>query len=192
MSVRINKVYTGVGDGGDTRLAHGRKVSKNDPRVEAYGPLDDLGSHIGYLCELVDDPDIRSRLRRLQQELFDCGSLVATLPADLQPLGADLPPHFITRLEDEMDGWNEALPELRSFVLAGGGPAGAWAHVCRTVARNAERAAQPVQIPARVRVYLNRISDWLFILARHLAATAAVAETLWEPGRTDRTAGTGG
>lgn len=187
MSVRINRVYTRTGDNGTTRLARGRKVAKSDLRVEAYGRIDGLGAHLGYLVELVRaDVVLQERLQRIQQELFDLGSLVATLPEDLNPERTDLPKLFVARLEQEIDGWNDALPELQSFILSGGGMASAWCHVCRTVCRDCERAMVAAgDMPVAGLGYINRLSDYLFVLARHLAAKSDDPELLWKQGRTD-------
>ena len=190
MSIRISRVYTKTGDKGATRLAHGTSVSKASLQVCAYGDTDELGAHIGYLRSLLVEADwteIRSRLQRIQQELFDLGAFLAVEKAHQQ---GDVPEALIERLERELDEWNADLPVLTSFILAGGGQAGAYAHVCRTACRRAERSTvallqeDPEAVPAGVLRYLNRLSDYLFVLCRHLGVASGEGEVLWERGRT--------
>jgi cob(I)alamin adenosyltransferase len=177
--VRLTKIYTRGGDGGATSLGDGARVSKLDPLVRAYGAVDELNSVLGWVRLAAEDPV----LERIQNELFDLG-------ADLSvPFAADdgklrIEQAEIDRLEADCDEANAPLPELRSFVLPGGTEAAARLHIARSqcrrserevLAANAERAVNPLAL-----VYLNRLSDLLFILAR--AANAGGVEPLWRPG----------
>ncbi len=196
MSIRISRVYTRTGDAGSTHLAYGKKISKASLRVSSYGDVDELGGHLGHLVALLNaekktsSHDVVLKLVRVQQELFDLGSLLAAIPEDQAKRGTSLPEHYITRLESEMDAWNERLPVLKSFILAGGTVAASYTHVCRTVCRRAER--QLVQLLAEdtddqnaaCLRYLNRLSDYLFVLGRYLCDLADEPETLWDPERT--------
>jgi cob(I)alamin adenosyltransferase len=188
MSIHINRVYTKVGDGGTTRLAGGQERSKDDPRLEAYGTVDELNAVIGVLTESLIAAGSKSTgpLRRIQNELFDLGGELATLEADRHPNQALISEADVTRLEQEMDAANESLPALRSFILPGGGMASALHHQARTVCRRAERRlvalhrAEP-QRPVCIR-YLNRLSDWLFVMGRVAASADGQGELLWRPG----------
>jgi len=182
--VRLTRIYTRGGDGGETSLGDGSRVSKLDGRVLAYGAVDELNSQLGLALALPElDPDLRGPLERIQNELFDVG-------ADLSvPLSADdgrlrVTQASIDELERLCDVHNERLPELKSFVLPGGTEAAARLHVARAVCRRAELAAleagRETAIDPLVPVYLNRLSDLLFILAR--AANAGSDEPLWRPG----------
>jgi len=182
--VRLTRIYTRGGDGGETSLGDGSRVSKLDGRVLAYGAVDELNSQLGLALALPElDPDLRGPLERIQNELFDVG-------ADLSvPLSADdgrlrVTQASIDELERLCDVHNERLPELKSFVLPGGTEAAARLHVARAVCRRAELAAleagRETAIDSLVPVYLNRLSDLLFILAR--AANAGSDEPLWRPG----------
>ena len=204
MAIRIHKVYTRSGDRGSTRLAGGQEVSKSDPRVQAYGVTDELGAHIGYLRSLIQGSQLEPmarQLERIQQELFDLGAVLATDVVDRTEGRADIPARYIARLEQELDAWNEHLPELRSFILAGGGVAASYAHVCRTVCRSAERVMVDVaqsgeigsaHVAPNCLVYINRLSDYLFVAARAIARLENQPETLWDPARTQDNPATGG
>jgi cob(I)alamin adenosyltransferase len=182
--VRLTRIYTRGGDAGETSLGDGSRVSKLDCRIGAFGTVDELNSALG-LVLAGDVPDaLRAPLARVQNELFDVG-------ADLSvPWGVTdrlrVEQAMIDRLEQLCDAFNAELPELRSFVLPGGSEAAARLHVARTVCRRAERevllGAQEVDLNPLVLVYLNRLSDLLFILARTANARAGVDEPLWKPG----------
>ena len=197
MSIIINRVYTGVGDAGTTRLAGGQEVLKTDARIEAYGTIDELNAVLGVLTETIlseqgdQEKDVIHRLRRIQNELFDLGGELAVLPEDRHPKQIVLQPEDVQRLEKEMDEANEDLPTLRSFILPGGGLVSALMHQARTVCRRAERrlVALHRESPQRelVLVYLNRLSDWLFVMGRQAALGRGYEEVLWKPG--DRTGG---
>jgi cob(I)alamin adenosyltransferase len=182
--VRLTRIYTRGGDGGETSLGDGSRISKLDGRVLAYGAVDELNSQLGVALALPDlDPDLRGPLERIQNELFDVG-------ADLSvPFSEDdgrlrVTQASIDELERLCDVHNEHLPELKSFVLPGGTEAAARLHVARAVCRRAELAAleagRESEIDPLVPVYLNRLSDLLFILAR--AANTGSDEPLWRPG----------
>jgi cob(I)alamin adenosyltransferase len=180
--VRLTKIYTRGGDAGETSLGSGARVSKLHPLVRAYGAVDELNSFVGWTDVEARDP----RLRRIQNELFDLG---ADLSVPYEPGDGKLrvEQHLIDRLEAECDAVNATLTELRSFVLPGGTEVAARLHVARAACRRTERevlavAAETAVNPLAV-VYLNRLADLLFILAR--AANAHGDEMLWQPG-TDR------
>ena len=182
--VRLTKIYTRGGDHGETSLGDGSRVSKLDPRVAAYGVVDELNAQLGVVLALAElTVELREPLQRIQNDLFDVG-------ADLSvPVGGDderlrVSQEQIDGLERFCDRFNEALPELKSFVLPGGTEAAARLHVARTVCRRAEllalATAAETEIDRLVSVYLNRLSDLLFILAR--SANAGGEEPLWRPG----------
>jgi cob(I)alamin adenosyltransferase len=182
--VRLTKIYTRGGDRGETSLGDGSRVSKLDPRVAAYGAVDELNSHVGLALTLGElDPELRATLMRIQNDLFDLG---ADLAVPFEPQGERLrvTQAQIDELERLCDRYNEALPQLKSFVLPGGSEAAARLHLARTVCRRAEltalATAAQTAIDPLVPVYLNRLSDLLFILAR--LANAAGEEPLWHPG----------
>jgi cob(I)alamin adenosyltransferase len=190
--IRLDRIYTKTGDTGDTRLVGGQKVRKDSPRIEAYGTVDELSSVLGIARTLLEAKDappgaaaLAIVLRRVQNELFNLGSDLATRPEDLHPGQPVIREEHVTTLEREMDEWNDLLPVLRSFVLPGGGLVGAHLHVARTVCRRAERAVvraadQESVRPEAIR-YLNRLSDALFVMSRHAARLYGEAEPLWTP-----------
>ncbi|MFI5348678.1 MAG: cob(I)yrinic acid a,c-diamide adenosyltransferase [Elusimicrobiota bacterium] len=185
-------MYTRGGDKGDTGLFGGTRVPKSHPRVAAYGTIDELNCALGAArAALPASPEFRGLdegLQRLQAECFVVGALLAT-PADKAgklgaPFDQGLPAGAPARLEDEIDAWELELPHLKTFILPGGGPAGAALHVARAVSRRAERevvqmsASEPA--PDGVVVYLNRLSTWLFIAARWINDKQGKAETPWK------------
>ena len=182
--VRLTRIYTRGGDQGETSLGDGSRVSKLDCRIGAFGTVDELNSALGLaLADDVPEP-MREPLVRIQNELFDVG-------ADLSvPWGVTdrlrVEQELIDRLERRCDEFNAELPELRSFVLPGGTEAAARLHVARTICRRAERevllASEELELNSLVLVYLNRLSDLLFILARSANAAAGGEEPLWKPG----------
>ena len=193
--VRLNRIYTKAGDGGDTRLVGGQKVRKDTARIESYGTIDELSAAIGLARTALEQPgapagagDASAILRRIQNELFNLGSDLATLPDDRHPKQPVIEVRHVEALEREIDGWNESLPELRSFVLPGGGFVAAYLHLGRTICRRAERLivklrdAEP--IGAHVLPYVNRLSDHLFVMSRHACRLYGEPEPLWEPEKT--------
>jgi cob(I)alamin adenosyltransferase len=182
----INRVYTRLGDTGQTSLAGGQRLPKNDLRIEAYGTVDELNSFIGLARESARPlPDLDQILRRVQHELFNLGSILATLPEDVHPRQARITPSDSEQLEREIDRMNEGLPPLRSFVLPGGSRLNAELHICRTICRRAERVcvslAAGADVDQAILKYLNRLSDALFVWSRWANHQLGIAETLWEP-----------
>jgi len=184
--VRLTRIYTRGGDGGKTSLGDGSRVSKLDGRIAAYGAVDELNAALGVVLAGDLPDELRPVLRRVQNELFDVG-------ADLcVPAGVEgrlrVEQALVDGLERDCDRFNADLPELRSFVLPGGTEAAARLHVARTICRRAERealrAAVDTALGPLVCVYLNRLSDLLFILARAANALAGQDEPLWKPGAT--------
>ena len=164
----INRVYTRRGDAGQTSLAGGQRLPKNDLRIEAYGTVDELNSFIGLARESARElPELDRILRRVQHELFNLGSILATLPEDVHPKQARITAAESEQLEREIDRMNEGLPPLRSFVLPGGSRLNAELHVCRTVCRRAERIvvslAATADVDEAILKYLNRLSDALVV-----------------------------
>jgi cob(I)alamin adenosyltransferase len=193
--VRLNRIYTKAGDGGDTRLVGGQKVRKDALRIEAYGTVDELSACIGLARTALTVPNAPAEadalarvLARVQNELFNLGSDLATLPADRHPQQPVIEARHVTALEHEIDAWNASLPELRSFVLPGGGIVASYLHLARTVCRRAERQivrlrdAEP--IGDQTLPYVNRLSDALFVMSRHAARLYGESEPLWEPEKT--------
>ncbi len=187
--VRLNKIYTRTGDGGDTGLVDGSRIAKNHPRSQAIGDVDEANSAIGVALLQVEDAEAGTMLRAIQNELFDLGADLATPGEDFTPDGMTLrivQPQ-VDRLEREIDAMNARLEPLTSFILPGGGAAAAQLHLARTIVRRAERstvaASQEVPINPLARAYLNRLSDHLFVLAR-LAASGQGGDILWQPGAT--------
>jgi cob(I)alamin adenosyltransferase len=193
--VRLNRIYTKSGDAGDTRLVGGQKVRKNALRIEAYGTIDELSACIGLARTALMEPNAPAEadglarvLTRIQNELFNLGSDLATMPADRHPNQPVIEARHVAALEGEIDEWNAALPELRSFVLPGGGIVAAYLHLARTVCRRAERQivalrdAEPIgdhNLP-----YVNRLSDALFVMSRRACRLYGESEPLWEPEKT--------
>jgi cob(I)alamin adenosyltransferase len=182
--VRLTRIYTRGGDAGETSLGDGSRVSKLDPRIAAYGAVDELNAAVGVVLAGECPDELRDVLTRVQNELFDVG-------ADLSvPWGVEgrlrVEQALVDRLEADCDRFNAELPELKSFVLPGGTEAAARLHVSRTVCRRVERevlaASQEVELDPLALVYLNRLSDLLFILARAANAAAGREEPLWRPG----------
>jgi cob(I)alamin adenosyltransferase len=184
----INRVYTRRGDEGQTCLAGGQRVPKDDLRIETYGAIDELNSFIGLARESCRDlPELSAILLRVQHELFNAGSILATLPEDVHPRQARITPAESEQLEREIDAMNEGLPPLRSFVLPGGCRLNAELHICRTICRRAERRcvalAATTAVDNDILKYLNRLSDALFVWSRWASARLDAHETLWEPNR---------
>jgi cob(I)alamin adenosyltransferase len=177
------KIYTRTGDSGDTSLFDGTRVKKDDPRVDAYGDIDELNAWLGLARASRLDPALDDDVVQLQRDLFALGAQLADPGHKLAPRvsKAVIGDADIARLESLIDRLEKALPPLRRFILAGGSPAGAALHVARTVCRRAERrivALDPPVDPVLVR-YVNRMSDLLFVLARAANHRGGVSETEW-------------
>lgn len=186
--VAINRVYTRRGDSGQTSLVGGQRLPKNDLRIEAYGTVDELNSFVGLARESARElPELFRILGRVQHELFNLGSILATMPADVHPKQARITSADSEQLEREIDEMNEGLPPLRSFVLPGGSRLNAELHICRTICRRAERVCVALAAEAEVDVtnlkYLNRLSDALFVWSRWASHRTGAPETLWEPNK---------
>ena len=204
--VRITKVHTGGGDAGETSLASGERVSKNHPRVDFYGTIDELNSVIGMVQAELERVDthhedggsratvrvvknaVTSKIALIQQELFDVGGECSFTPDQLPDAMTVIGQEQADRLCTEMDAWTESLDPLESFILPAGSPLIATMHLARTVARRAERRAMSLResegenaVRDVVIAYLNRLSDWFFVLIRWVAKTLGEDETLWVP-----------
>lgn len=178
------KVYTKTGDKGETALFGGQRVSKSHLRVDAYGTVDELNSFVGWLRDSVENQHTRGFLAQIQHRLFTLGSHLASDPVK-QLAVPDLLPNDVELLEKEMDAMEAVLPPLKNFILPGGHPVVSVCHVCRTVCRRAERLAvalhQEDPVEDLVLQYLNRLSDYFFMLARQLAHDLGADEVIWNP-----------
>jgi len=178
------KIYTKTGDRGDTRLFDGTTVRKHNERVEAYGDVDELNSFIGAAASFLKDTSLISMLAEVQKDLFSVGAQLAD-PGFKQQTRAkfQIPRERITALEKAIDSFETELPPLRQFIIAGGGSGGALLHVARTVCRRAERRvvglSEKVEINPIVIEYLNRLSDFLFVMARVVNHREGKEETPW-------------
>ena len=188
MTVNLTRIYTRLGDGGETHLGDMSRVAKTDSRIEAYGTVDELNAQIGLALAAGGLPEpYAAWLRRIQNDLFDVGAdLSVPLEAGPTKQTGDrlrVRPEQTAWLEERCDEVNAGLEPLRSFVLPGGTPAGAHLHVCRTVCRRAERRVitlqREIEIPQLVVIYLNRLSDLLFMLARLANRRAGAGEVTW-------------
>ncbi len=186
----INRVYTKRGDGGETSLVGGQRVQKDALRIEAYGTLDELNSFVGLArqsCIESGLDQLSAILHRVQHELFNAGSILATLPEDVHPLQPRVTPEDADQLEREMDQMNEELEPLRSFVLPGGSRLNAELHACRTICRRAERICVALEhethLDPAIIQYLNRLSDAFFVWSRWASHRTHTPEVLWEPNR---------
>jgi cob(I)alamin adenosyltransferase len=191
MTVNLTRIYTKLGDGGETHLGDMSRVSKLHPRVEAYGTVDELNATIGVALLEPLPGDFERWLRRIQNDLLDVGADLS-VPSPAGAADAERPrlrveASYVEWLEQACDEVNAKLPPLRSFVIPGGTPAAARLHICRTVCRRAERRAIAVgdEVNPEVVRYLNRLSDLLFILSRAVNLAGAGQEPLWEPGAHD-------
>jgi cob(I)alamin adenosyltransferase len=179
MGHRLSKIYTRTGDDGTTGLANGERVDKADPRVEAFGNVDETNSALGLLLAELEVPAaIRSSLARIQHELFEIGAELS-LPGYRQITG-----EHVSHLEHDLDALNAELPPLKEFVLPGGTRAAATCHLARTICRRTERSAwaasKMTELNPELLRYLNRLSDLLFVMARYLARQNGGQETLWQ------------
>ncbi len=189
----LNRIYTRRGDEGETSLVGGQRVPKNHLRIDSYGTVDELNAFIGLARTTAEQlgaqhPRLATFaviLKRIQHELFNLGSILATPPADVHPKQPRITAADITQLETELDLANDELEPLRSFVLPGGSRLDAELHVCRTVCRRAERLlvalAREESVPTEAIGYLNRLSDALFVWSRWVNKVVGAPETVWSP-----------
>lgn len=179
------KIYTKTGDKGQTALFGGQRVAKNNARIEAYGTVDELNSFVGLLRDHIEEEAIRDTLFVVQNRLFNLGAYLATPPDTPNTSGVpDLEEEDIAALEQEMDRMDQSLAPLRNFILPGGHVIVSYAHIARTVCRRAERQVvsmhQQEDIHPIAIQYLNRLSDYCFMLARYLAKTLNAEEITWQ------------
>ena len=185
--IALNRIYTKTGDRGETHLAGGQRVAKDSPRIACYGTVDELNAFVGMagVSAAESVPELAIILRRVQHELFNLGSILATKPADVHPKQARITTVEIEQLEREIDRTNADLTPLRSFVLPGGSRLNTELHACRTICRRAERAAVSLarveEIPPEIIQYLNRLGDAFFVWSRWANKILGVPEVLWEP-----------
>ena len=181
MGHRLSKITTRTGDKGETGLGDGSRVAKDSARIAALGDVDELNSSIGLLLAEPLPETVRIVLVAVQHDLFDLGGEIAV------PGTACLTQRQIARLEDTLEGWNRDLPPLKEFILPGGARPAALAHLARTVCRRAERSlvtlARTDGVSESARIYLNRLSDLLFVLGRVLNRAAGGSDVLWEQGK---------
>jgi cob(I)alamin adenosyltransferase len=185
----LSRIYTRGGDKGETSLVGGQRVPKDALRIECYGTVDELNAFVGMACvsagEFASLAEFAGILKRVQHELFNLGSILATRPDDVHPKQPRITNVEVEQLEREIDSMNEGLPKLRSFVLPGGCRLNTELHACRTICRRAERIAVSLSreenVPAEAIRYLNRLSDALFVWSRWVNKTLGVAEVLWQP-----------
>ena len=179
------KIYTKTGDKGETSLIGGVRVPKYHLRIESYGTVDELNSYIGLVKDMITVANAKEVLYEIQDRLFTIGSVLASDPEKSKMKIPDLHETDVELLEKEMDAMDENLPELRSFILPGGHPAVSTAHVARCICRRAERLvvhlSNESQVPEIIAVYLNRLSDYLFVLSRKIAIDFNVDEIPWRP-----------
>ena len=185
--IALNRIYTRGGDSGETSLVGGQRLPKDSLRIECYGTVDELNAFLGLACVSAENdiPDLAVILKRVQNELFNLGSILATRSEDIHPKQPRVTAAEIAQLETEIDFANESLAPLRSFVLPGGSRLSAELHVCRTVCRRAERLtvalAREETIAPEAIQYLNRLSDALFVWSRWVNHVLRAPEVLWQP-----------
>ena len=183
--MKITRVYTRTGDKGTTSLVGGVRISKSDVRLEAYGTVDELSAHLGLLVAMMPEGSDRDTIVRIQNTLFNVGTHLATdqRQTPLYP-SAHLPDGEVSFLEQEIDRLMGLLPERQGFILPGGTPAAAQAHVARTVCRRAERRiaalAETAVVGDEVQQYVNRLSDYLFVLAKIINFNSGQSEIIWK------------
>ena len=187
-NLELNRIYTRGGDRGQTSLVGGQRVSKDALRIDCYGTVDELNAFLGLArvtAVEAGQAELAGMILRVQHELFNLGSLLATLPEDLHPKQPRVTDAEVSLLEAEIDRLNAELPALKSFVLPGGSRLNAELHACRTICRRAERLVVALQreepVDGLVVRYLNRLSDALFVWSRWASRKLGVEETLWEP-----------
>ena len=178
------KIYTKTGDDGTTGLFGGTRLPKHDIRIEAYGTVDELNANIGWLMTFIEDTETYHLLQTIQSRLFTVGSNLASAPGK-DMITPDLAEDDIEMIEKSIDQMQAALPELRHFILPGGNQAVSAAHIVRTVCRRAERRcvalAYDSQVESIIILYLNRLSDYFFVLSRWIGYQAGIDEIKWMP-----------
>ncbi len=179
------KIYTGFGDAGKTSLWGGEVVDKNHPRVNLYGTLDELNSFCGLLLSKLSDTELKKKMTRIQNELFVLSSEMATNDFPQKQKGQEqISARQIERLEQEMDIWDNELPSLKQFILPGGSESASLSHVLRTICRRAEREmislSKTTEIRKECLVYINRLSDWFFLMARKCNQIDGGEDVPWE------------
>ncbi len=183
--VKLNKIYTRTGDEGSTGLADGSRVAKDDIRVQAYGAVDEVNAAVGLARNYIA-PNILKALSRIQNDLFDLGADLSTPIKTGEKMALRIVPDQVLWLEDQIDTLNKNLQPLTSFILPGGSEAAALLHLARTITRRAERLAVTLgkkeKINSEALKYLNRLSDYLFVLGRHLNNNGK-DDILWVPGK---------
>ena len=184
--MRRSYIYTKTGDKGKTSLVGGTRVDKNHIRLDAYGTIDELNSFVGWLICEVKDEESKPFLSYLQHKLFTVGSYLATETEQMEPREASIIKDAdIERIEREIDRIDNQLPKIKRFILPGGSESGSRAHICRTVSRRAERnvyhVAEKFPIEENILIFLNRLSDYFFVLAR-LESNQSGKEIFWEQG----------
>jgi cob(I)alamin adenosyltransferase len=183
--MKITRVYTRTGDKGETSLVGGVRIKKSDIRLEAYGTVDELSAQLGMLVSMMEAGEERQMVVRVQNILFNVCTHLATDQSQtpLYP-SARVPEEEVARLEERVDLLMKQLPERQGFILPGGCPAACQAHICRTVCRRAERRiaalAEVATVGTEVQQYVNRLSDYLFVLAKVINYNAGVSEVVWE------------
>ena len=179
------KIYTKTGDSGQTSLVGGTRVSKTELRIEAYGTVDELNSYVGLLRDQAINNDRKDILKEIQDRLFTIGSILASEPEQTKKRIPDLHESDIELLEKEMDKMDESLEPMRFFILPGGHQSVSFGHLARTVCRRAERItlrlAQETEVNDLVIKYLNRLSDYLFVLCRMMIKDLNIEEISWKP-----------
>ena len=176
------KIYTGKGDKGETGLYGGKRVPKNSPRIEAYGIVDELNAFVGLAITETSDSEVKSLLLKIQNQLFTVGSDLAT-PDEKKQVGDGTPSVFYSMIEKEIDKFDAKLEELKNFILPGGSKSSAYLHICRTITRRAERAVvslkSSVEIGDNILIFLNRLSDLFFVLARYENHVSGNPDVKW-------------
>jgi cob(I)alamin adenosyltransferase len=185
--VKINKIYTRSGDKGETGLVGGQRVKKRSLRIRTFGGVDELNAWLGVIRTLTEDHDLEKILAKIQNDLFDIGAELATLPGSEWPTMEKLSAVHTAALEKQIDKYTENVPDLTSFVLPGGSLINSYLHVARTVCRRVEcdcwqLAEEEQKISSFILTYLNRLSDLLFALSRYVIHSAGGTEYLWKPG----------
>ncbi len=186
--VKLTKIYTRTGDDGFTHLAGKHRVRKTNCRVDSYGTIDELNACLGMVISAMEDHgkfnDLKTQCLRIQNELFNTGTMLAVLKQDRREDTPQVTEHDVLLLENEIDAMNQTLPTLKSFVLPGGSEVNSRLHMARTVCRRAERcmihASETEDIDAIIFCYINRLSDWLFVAARFSLVLEQKNEALWQ------------